>query len=86
MLLAVASPFLFGLFQANPCYGTEDITLILPEVKACLVQVKLGITLTLNILKAQLKILKLIEDLTKLLQNVREKLASTLETFLLFRL
>ena len=50
MLLAVASPFLFGLFQANPCYGTEDITLILPEVKACLVQVKLlVITLKLNI-------------------------------------
>ena len=38
MLLAVASPFLFSLFQTNPCYGTEDITLILPEVKACLVQ------------------------------------------------
>ena len=38
MLLAVASPFLMMLFQSNPSYGNDDITLILPEVKACLVQ------------------------------------------------
>lgn len=38
MLLAVASPFLMLLFQSNPSYGNDDITLILPEVKACLVQ------------------------------------------------
>ena len=38
MLLAVASPFLMLLFQSNPAYGNDDITLILPEVKACLVQ------------------------------------------------
>lgn len=38
MLLAVASPFLKLLFQTSPLYGLEDISIILPEVKACLVQ------------------------------------------------
>merc|ERR1712223_363751 len=38
MLLAVASPFLKLLFQTSPLYGTDEISLILPEVKACLVQ------------------------------------------------
>jgi hypothetical protein len=38
MLLAVASPFLKLLFQTSPLYGIEDICLILPETKACLVQ------------------------------------------------
>ena len=38
MLLAVASPFLKLLFQESPLYGLEDISIILPEVKACLVQ------------------------------------------------
>ena len=38
MLLAVASPFLKLLFQTSPLYGTDEISLVLPEVKACLVQ------------------------------------------------
>ena len=38
MLLAVASPFLKALFQDSPLYGLEDISIIFPEVKACLVQ------------------------------------------------
>jgi len=38
MLLAVASPFLKLLFQTSPLYGIEDICIILPETKACLVQ------------------------------------------------
>jgi len=38
MLLAVASPFLKLLFQQSPLYELEDISIILPEVKACLVQ------------------------------------------------
>ncbi len=38
MLLATASPFLKLLFQTSPLYGVDDISLILPEVKACLVQ------------------------------------------------
>ena len=38
MLLAVASPFLKLLFQTSPLYGLEDLTLILPETKVCLVQ------------------------------------------------
>ncbi len=38
MLLATASPFLKLLFQTSPLYGVDDIALILPEVKACLVQ------------------------------------------------
>jgi len=38
MLLATASPFLKLLFQSSPLYGTDDISLILPEVKVCLVQ------------------------------------------------
>jgi hypothetical protein len=38
MLLAVASPFLKLLFQSSPLYGIEDICIILPETKACLVQ------------------------------------------------
>ena len=38
MLLATASPFLKLLFQTSPLYGVEEISLILPEVKACLVQ------------------------------------------------
>lgn len=38
MLLAVASPFLKLLFQTSPLYGIDEISIILPEVKACLVQ------------------------------------------------
>ena len=38
MLLAKASPFLMMLFHSNPSYGVDDITLILPEVKTCIVQ------------------------------------------------
>ena len=38
MLLAVASPFLKALFQTSPTNGTEDISIILPEIKVCLVQ------------------------------------------------
>jgi hypothetical protein len=38
MLLATASPFLKVLFQTSPLYGIEEISLILPEVKACVVQ------------------------------------------------
>eukprot|EP00094_Tigriopus_californicus_P011171 TCALIF_10780-PA protein Name:"Similar to Gfi1b Zinc finger protein Gfi-1b (Mus musculus)" AED:0.10 eAED:0.13 QI:657/0.25/0.4/0.8/1/1/5/1629/761 len=38
MLLATASPFLKLLFQNSPLYGVDEISLILPEVKACLVQ------------------------------------------------
>ena len=38
MLLAVASPFLKSLFQHSPTNGTEDISIILPEIKVCLVQ------------------------------------------------
>ena len=38
MLLAVASPFLKLLFQTSPTNGTEDISIILPEIKVCLVQ------------------------------------------------
>lgn len=38
MLLATASPFLKLLFQSSPLYGVEEISIILPEVKACLVQ------------------------------------------------
>lgn len=38
MLLATASPFLKLLFQSSPLYGVDEISLILPEVKACLVQ------------------------------------------------
>ncbi len=38
MLLATASPFLKLLFQTSPLYGVDDISLVLPEVKACLVQ------------------------------------------------
>ena len=38
MLLAVASPFLKLLFQTSPLYGLEDISIIMPEVKAVLVQ------------------------------------------------
>ncbi len=38
MLLATASPFLKLLFQTSPLYGVDDISIILPEVKACLVQ------------------------------------------------
>ncbi|QQP35248.1 Zinc finger protein 574like [Caligus rogercresseyi] len=38
MLLAVASPFLKLLFQTSPNYGLDEISIILPEVKSCLVQ------------------------------------------------
>ena len=38
MLLATASPFLKLLFQTSPLYGNDEISLILPETKACLVQ------------------------------------------------
>ena len=38
MLLATASPFLKMLFKDSPMYEKDEISIILPEVKACLVQ------------------------------------------------
>ena len=46
MVLATASPFLKGLFQTLPTSGQEEAAVILPEVKACLVQALLHFVYT----------------------------------------
>ena len=79
MLLAVASPFLKLLFQTSPLYGLEDISIILPEVKACLVQALIHFVYTGTVVSKEDHFYSLMKLVYALNINASIEAESTLE-------